>query len=84
MQNRAMLEMTNGSLKILILSLKEALGILHLRLLRYYKIKQGVLQQNIGKYYEFESAEKICTQFNNLINMIKKEKSLETGEKYPW
>ena len=79
-----MLEMMNSSLEILILSLKEALGILDLRSLGYYKIKQGVLQENVGKYYEFESAEKVITQFNNLINMIKKEQSLEKGEKYPW
>ena len=84
MQNGAILDMTNGSSEILILNPKEALGILDLRLLGYYKIKQGVLQLNLGKYYEFESAEKVCTQFNNLINMIKREQSLETGEKYPW
>ena len=76
--------MMNGSSGILILNPKEALGILDLRLLGYYKIKQGVLQQNVGKYYEFELAEKVCAQFNNLINTIKKEQSLETGEKYPW
>ena len=27
---------------------------------------------------------KICDQFNNLINTLKKEQSLDTGEKYPW
>ena len=54
MQNDAMLGMMNGSSEILILNMKEALGILDLRSLRYYKIKQGGLQQNIGKYYEFE------------------------------
>ena len=43
-----------------------------------------MLQQNLGRYYEFESAEKVCVQFNNLINTIKREQSLETGEKYPW
>ena len=43
-----------------------------------------MLQQNLGRYYEFESAEKVCAQFNNLINTIKKEQSLETREKYPW
>ena len=32
----------------------------------------------------FESAEKVCDQCNNLINTLKKEQSLETGEKYPW
>ena len=84
MQNVAISDMTNGSSEILILNLKEALGILDLRLLGYCKIKQGMLQQNIGKYYDLELAEKVCAQFNNLINTIKKEKSFETGEKYPW
>ena len=37
--------MTNNSSEILILNLKEALGILDLRLLGYYKIKQGVLKK---------------------------------------
>ena len=26
----------------------------------------------------------MCSQFNNLINTLKKEEKLETGEKYPW
>ena len=56
----AILDIMNNSLEILILNPKETLGILDCRLLGYYKIKQGVLQQNIGKYYEFESAEKVC------------------------
>ena len=76
--------MTNGSSEILILNLKEALGILDLTSLGYYKIKQGVLQHNLGKCYEFELSEKVCAQFNNLINTRKKEQSLEAGEKYPW
>ena len=81
--NMAIPDMMNSSSKILILNQKEALGILDLRLLRYYKIKQGVLQQNLDIYYEFESAEKVCAQFINLINTIKREQSLETGEKLP-
>ena len=76
--------MMSSSSEILILNLKEALGILDHRLLGYYKIKQGVLQQNLGRYYEFESAGKACGHFNNLINTIKREQSLETGEQYPW
>ena len=43
-----------------------------------------MLQQHLSRYYEFESAEKVCAQFNNLINTMKKEQSLETVEKYPW
>ena len=38
--------MANNSSGILILNPKEELGILYLRLLGYYKIKQGVLQKN--------------------------------------
>ena len=49
-----MLDMMNSSLETLILNLKEALGILDLRSLGYYKIKQGVLQQNLSRFYEFE------------------------------
>ena len=30
----------------------------------YYKIKQGILQQNLSKYYRFESADTSCEQFN--------------------
>ena len=82
-QNVVLLDMMNSSSEILILNPKEVLGILDLRLLRYCKIKQRVLQQNLGRLYEFESAEKVCAQFNNLINTIKREQSLET-EKNPW
>ena len=42
------------------------------------------MQQNLSRFYEFESAEKVCHQFNNLISTLKKEEEHETGEKYPW
>ena len=61
MRNAATLDVMNSSSKILILNPKEALGIyIDLRSLGYYEIKQGVLQQNVSKYYEFKSAEKLC------------------------
>ena len=49
-----------------------------------YKIKQGILQQNLSKYYKFELAEVLCEQFNKFINTLKKEKKEETREKYLW
>ena len=55
---------------------------LDLRSLGYYKIQQGVLQQKFSKFYKFDSAENVCNWFNNLINTLKKEEKLETGEKY--
>ena len=60
------------------------LGILDLRSLGYYKFKQGVLQQNLRKYYHFESAEKLCEEFNTLVNKLKKNEKTGEKEKYPW
>ena len=62
---------------------KEMLGILDLRLVGYYKIKERILKQNLSRYYRFESADILCEQFNKFINILKKEKE-EMKEKYPW
>ena len=74
----------NSNLETLILNPGEALGILDLRSLGYYKIQQGVIQQKLSRFYKFESAEEMCMQFNNLINTIRKEQEVDTQEKYPW
>ena len=84
-RNIAILDMINNSgLETLILNPREVIGILDLRSLGYYKIKQGVIQKKLSKYFEFELAEKICMQSNNLINTLRKEQNLDTGEKFPW
>ena len=59
------------------------IGVLDLRSLGYYRIKQGVLQQNLNKYYHFEEAGKVCEQFNKMIQGIKEEEK-NAKEKYPW
>ena len=59
------------------------IGILDLRSLGYYKIKQDMLQQNLGKHYHFELAEDICSQLNQFVNLLKKEEE-NPKEKYPW
>ena len=59
------------------------IGILDLRSLGYYKIKQGVLQQNLNKYYHFEEANKVCEEFNKIVEVIKEEEG-KSKEKYPW
>ena len=83
--NIAMLDIINNSnLETLILNPREALGILDLRSLGYYKIKQGVIQQKLSRFYEFKSADEVCIQFNNLINTLRKEQKLDTGERFPW
>ena len=49
---------------------EEMTGIIDLRSLGYYKIKQGILQQNLSRYYRFEMAEKLCEYFNKFVTWI--------------
>ena len=58
------------------------LCVLDLRLIGYYKIKQGILQQNLSKYYRFQSAGILCEHFNKFINTLKKERE-ETNDECP-
>ena len=51
--NLVILDVTNSGLETVIFNLKEMLGILDLWSMGYYKIKQGILQQNLSKYYTF-------------------------------
>ena len=83
-QNLAMLDLRNSGLDIVIFDPTEMLGILDFRSLGHYTIKQGILLQNLSKYYKFELAEVLCKQFNKFIYIILKEKKEETREKYPW
>ena len=46
-------------------------------------MKQGVLQQNLSKYYHFETADVMCKQFNKFVNTLRKEMEV-SKEKYPW
>ena len=60
-------------------------GIVDIRSLGYYKIKQDILQQNLHKYYRFEEAEKLCDYFNKFVDTLKKEREQTTPtDKYPW
>ena len=64
---------------------EEMIGAIDLRSLGYYKIKQGILQQNLSRYYKFEKAEKLCIYFNKFVNILKKEREQRSPEdKYPW
>ena len=84
-RNRAIFEVMNSTHKSVTFHPKEILGIIDLRLLGYYKIKQGVLQQNLSCMYHFESANEVCNQFNRLINTLKREeKETCNTDRYPW
>ena len=60
--------------------LADMVGVVDLRSLGYYRVKQGVLQQNLNKLYHFETANTVCNQFNRLINTLKKEEKKEEGK----
>ena len=55
--NTAMLDIVNNGTETIIFMPEEMIGIVDLRSLGYYKIKQGILQQKPSKYYRFERAE---------------------------
>ena len=82
---KATLDITNESTSTMIFELEEMIGIIDLRSLGYYKIKQGLLQQDLSRYYRFKRAERLCEYFNNFVNTLKKEKEQNLPkDKYPW
>ena len=79
------LDIVNKGTETMIFRPEEMLGIVDLRLLGYYKIKQGISQQNLSRYYKFERAEKLCKYLNKFVNTLTKEREQKSPEdKYPW
>ena len=61
------------------------IGIVDIRSLGYYKIKQGILQQNLSKFYRFKEAGKLCEYFNKFVDTLKRDREQTTLiDKYPW
>ena len=84
-RNMAMLDITNNTRETLIFDKQIMIGILDLRSLGYYKIKQGVLQQNLNKYYYFEEGGKVCEEFNKMVETVRQEEEKDRNrQKYPW
>ena len=49
--NISTLDVTNSGLEMKVFDPKDMIGILDLRSMSHYKIKQGILQQNLSKCY---------------------------------
>ena len=56
--NKAILDILNKGKDTMIFKPEEMIGVIDLRSLGYYKIKQGILQQNLSRYYRFEKGRK--------------------------
>ena len=79
------MDIKNAGKDTMILNQKEMIGIIDIRSLGYYKIKQGILQQNLSRYYRFEEASKLCEYFNKFMDTLKKDREQTTPvDKYPW
>ena len=63
-RNRVTLKVTNSTQEKVTFNPEHVVGIADLRSLGYYKIKQGVLQQNLSHCHHLESAESVCDQYN--------------------
>ena len=53
-RNRVTLKVTNNTQDKVTFDPTDMVGVVDLRTLGYYKVKQGVLQQNLSKLYHFE------------------------------
>ena len=54
-RSRALLKVTNGTQERVTFNPTDMVSVVDLRSLGYYKVKQGMLQQNLSKQYHFES-----------------------------
>ena len=82
-RNKAVLKITNKTHETVTFGRTEMMGIVDLRSLGFYKIKQEVLQENLGRHYHFELADNAYNQYNRFINLMRKEEENSEG-KFPW
>ena len=82
-RNKAVLRITNKTDKTVTSGRMEMIGIVDLRLLGFYKMKQEVLQEHLGRHYHFGLADDVCNQYNRFVNLRRKEEENSEG-KFPW
>ena len=82
-RNKAVLKITNKTQETVSFDKTKMMGIVDLRSLGFYKIKQEVLQEHLGRHYHFKLADDICHQYNRFVNLIRKEEENSEG-KFLW
>ena len=82
-QNKAVLKIKNKTHETITFNRTDMMGIVDLRSLGFYKIKQEVLQEHLSRHYHFELADDVCDQYNRLVNLMRKEEENSEG-KFPW
>ena len=82
-RNKAVLKITNKTHKTVTFGLTEMIAVIDLRSLGFYKIKQEVLQEHLGRPYHFKLADDVCNQYNRFVNLMRKDEENSKG-KFPW
>ena len=82
-RNKSVLKIINKTHETVTFGQTEMIGVEDLRSLGFYKIKQEVLQEHLGKHYHFELADDVCNQYNRFVNPMRKEEENSEGE-CPW
>ena len=82
-QNKAVLKIKNKTHETITFDRMGRMGVVDLRSLGFYKIKQEVLQEHLSRHYHFELADDVCDQYNRLVNLMRKEEEKSEG-KFPW
>ena len=82
-RNKAVLKIKNKTLESITFGRTEMMGVVDLRSLGFYKIKQEVLQEHLSRHYHFELADDVCNQYNRLVNLMRKEED-KSEVKFLW
>ena len=82
-RNKAVLKVTNKMHESVTFDKAKMMGIVDLRSLGFYKLKEEVLQEHLGRHYHFELADNVCDQYNKFVNLMRKEEENSEG-KFPW
>ena len=82
-RNKAVLKVTNKMHESVSFGKTKMMGIIDLRSLGFYKIKQEVLLEHLGRHCHFKLADDICDQYNRFVNLMRKEEENSEG-KSPW
>ena len=81
-RNRAVLKIKNNTHETVTYGKTNMMGIVDLRSLGFYKIKQEVLQEHLSRHYHFELADDVCDQYNRLVNLMRKRKRNQKGNSH--
>ena len=81
--NKVVLKIKNITHETITFGRTDMMGVVDLRSLGLYKIKQEVLQEHLSRHYHFELADDVCDQYNRLVNLVRKEEERSEG-KFPW